>query len=125
MGYPSVMYRLIPKGRKECIIVSAVLLDGRYILFDTYRGNLFLNRNGNLASIDDFRKDSSLASLVKNKLIVGGIPYEDYFNHVVPIKKLRTPRAKLQMPFSRLIYEIKLKLGLTKKAILWYGNRPS
>jgi len=124
MGYPSVMYRLIPRGRKECIIVSAVLLNRRYILFDTYRGNLFLNRNGNLASIDDFRKDPSLASLVKNKHIIGGIPYEDYFNHVVPIEELRTPRAKLQMPFSRIMYEIKLGLGVTKRAILWYGNRP-
>jgi len=125
MGYPSVMYRLIPKGRKECIIVSAVLLDGRYILFDTYRGNLFFNRNGNLASIDDFRKDPFLVSLAKNRPLINGVSYEDYFNHVVPIKKLRTPRAKLQMPFSRLMYKMKLKLGLTKKAILWYGNRPS
>lgn len=124
VGYPSVMYRLIPRGRKEDIIVSAVLLNERYILFDTYWRNLFLNRNGNLASIDDFRKDPSLASLVKNKPIIRGIPYKDYFNHVVPIKELRTPRAKLQIPFSRLMYEVKLRLGFTKRAILWYGNRP-
>jgi hypothetical protein len=122
-GYPPVMYRLIPKNREENIIVSAVLINGRYILFDTYYKNLFFNERGNLAGIEDLGKNPSLASLANNKPLIRGVTYVDYFTNVVPIGKLRTPRAKLQMPLPRLMYEIKLRLGITESTLLWYGNR--
>jgi hypothetical protein len=122
-GIPAAIYQALSSDKKHRIILSAVCLDGRYLLFDTYYGNYFRNKNGQIASIEDMISDPSLVGQAKNKPIVHGITYVDYFRNLSCIDGFGTLRAELQMPLARLKYELKRRLGLTEPAILFYGTR--
>jgi len=120
-GFPAAMYAVSPQGRKESMMVSVVNFNGRFLIFDTYNKNYFINRNDEIASIKDIIKNPSILKTAKNKPIIRGIPYEEYFNTLKPIEKFdKTLRTELQMPVKRLWYELRLKLGLIRQPEFFY-----
>lgn len=124
-GFPAAVYVVSPKEKKSYFPVAVVYNDGRYLLFDAYNGNYFINEDGQIADIDDMIRDYALAKSAKNKPTLRGIAYEDYFNNLVPLERFdKVLRAQLQMPLPRLWYEIRLRLGFIKKpAQFAYGER--
>jgi len=95
-------------GSKSNIVLSFVNIEGKWKVFDTYFGNYFVNRNGNLADIEEISNDISLVDQTKSKPIINGIEYREYFKG---LKKLNDicmwRRGILQSPFKRLMYEFK------------------
>ncbi|MBN3038360.1 MAG: transglutaminase domain-containing protein [Candidatus Omnitrophica bacterium] len=122
-GVPAAMYQAFYDDTRKRTIMAAADLNGRFVIFDPYYGNYFRNAKGELASIDDILAEHTIVEKAQNKPMIRGVAYEEYFKNLVPIDGFITLRAELQMPMTRLKYEIKRKLGLTKKAILFYGAR--
>jgi len=104
------------KSRTAKYAVSFVELNGKWRVFDAYRGIYFRNKSGEIAGIDDIEKDPSIVS-GKNveSLTVYDIPYRDFFYNLSGIAKPVIARPQRQMPLSRMIYEARRALGCGKE----------
>lgn len=93
-------FESLRKGERfHYIEVSYVLLDNKWRVFDVSRNTFFLNKDGEIASLEDILSD---ISIVQNK----EVPYEDYFKNLKPINKNFISKEQKQMPLFRIIYEI-------------------
>ncbi len=106
-GIPAFWSWITPKEGGPRYVLSFVKVDGKWLVFDSYLGQYFLNKDGSIASIEDLIKDDSIIKSAKYKPVIFGIPYERYFNNLGSIDKEGFSRAKKQMPLSRLIIEVK------------------
>lgn len=104
-GLPAMVYRVHAKEGGSKIILSLVKAGDKYYIFDTIRRNIFFDRSGRLATLNEIIKDPSIVSLAANKPVVAGVAYEDYFKDLKPVGRLGTTRPELQMPFKRLWHE--------------------
>ncbi|MFH1045756.1 MAG: transglutaminase domain-containing protein [Candidatus Omnitrophota bacterium] len=123
-GLPAAMYQAYHPQTQRAILLAVVKLNGRFILLDPARGNYFRNRAGELASISDIIAEPSIVERAADTTAVRDKPYAEYFSVLTPIEKFRTLRAELQIPGTRISYEIKRRLGLAEVAILFYGKKP-
>jgi hypothetical protein len=123
-GIPAAMYKVYTKDLNRYIVVSMVYLNEKWRIFDTFFGNYFRTKGGEIASIGDIIELPSIVGQARNQPVIKGIEYTKFFENLTPINdKTTTLRPQLHMPISRIIYMIKRKLNLTKKAILFYGTR--
>lgn len=115
-GLPSFYERVYSKNYGSGYVLSFVMIDGKWRMFDAYAGIYFRTRTGELASIDDIIKEPSL---VKSSGIVGkmsgDVSCEDYYMNVLPVERPVTLRADKQMPVPRLAYEIRKAIGFEKE----------
>lgn len=98
----------IQEGKRH-IILSYVLLDNKWRVFDVYRKTFFLNKAGEIASVEDIVSDPSIAEGRAGAR--EAVNYEDFFNDLKPIKEDFTSKAQKQVPILRLKYEIKRTLA--------------
>ncbi|MFC1699002.1 hypothetical protein ACFL1I_03450 [Candidatus Omnitrophota bacterium] len=91
------------------ITVSLVQLDGRWLVFDSFRGNYFLNDKEEIASVEDIRKDLRICSnLVGLQPFIESIDYKKYFvNLENPVKDIAITRAERQMPGKMFLHMLK------------------
>jgi hypothetical protein len=111
---PAAVYRAKAKGASDKITISVVEIEGKTYLFDTARRNIFLDRQGRMAALDDIMKDTSVAARASNRPVINGIPYEEYFKDLLPVERIGVARPDLQMPFKRLRFEFLKFIGLEK-----------
>ncbi len=86
---------------KQHTILSLVKADGRWLVFDATRGKYFLNKDGHVASIDDY---------LKNRVVLpeeDSVYYGDIFKGLVNIDLAHSPRAEEQMPIKRVAIQLK------------------
>lgn len=92
--------------------VSFVKLNKRWLVFDSYAGNYFENKDGHIASIDDIISDQRIVETAANRPIIYGIAYTRYLENLSPVQNVDFMRPQAHMPWQRLIYELKNKFQI-------------
>ncbi|MBL7129839.1 MAG: transglutaminase domain-containing protein [Candidatus Omnitrophica bacterium] len=93
--------------------ISLVQLDGTWLVFDSYRGNYFLNDRGEIASAEDIRNDLSICSNIVNfSPFIESINYSKYLKNLDPVGKISITRGEYQIPGKRILYKIKSLLNM-------------
>lgn len=103
---PAGWKRLHVPGYSKTLILSFVKIDGKWRVFDIFRGVYFVNDKGEIASLNDmllnrYEKDKTPKYIDNTKLT-----YQDYFNNMEKYMKDVTLRSKKQIPFQRVLHEI-------------------
>ena len=117
-GFPSFFMRAFTEDRRAYHVLSFVMLNGKWRVFDAYNKIFFQTRTGEIASIEDLTGDKSIIedSDMANKLYMG-IPYKEFYYGLKPIRIFTTLRPGKQMPLKRVIFEIKRVLGMEKEKL--------
>ena len=93
----------------ENMPIAYVKLKGKWRVFDVHHNAYFLNREGEIASVEDIISD---VSIVKAKGIkTKGVAYEEFFRDLEPIEKDFISKEQKQMPLYRIVYEVKSLFG--------------
>lgn len=116
-GIPAFYKTMYDKSHKTKHVLSFVMLDGKWRVFDAYYGNYLKNAKGDIASIDDIVADPSIVDKCSwCAMMVRGVPYKEYYANMGTVTAPQTFRAKKQMPLGRIIFEIKKALRIEKDA---------
>lgn len=103
--------------------VSIVELNNRLLLFDTYYNLYFLNKDGDIASLDEIRDDIDIVKRVANGFkIEDKYEYVRFFQGLKPVNNLGWTKADMQMPLNRLIYISGRLLGVLEPSRVFYGE---
>jgi hypothetical protein len=107
----SAFYVIVYNKNKDANThLSYVKIDGRWVIFDPWRGVYFKNKANNLASIEDLKLNNyQLAAINKGVL---DIVYEEYFPNLPDVVNIGFNRANIQSPLRRIIYEVRKWLKL-------------
>src|SRR5262249_19001416 len=62
--------------------LTLVQLDGRIVLFDVNNEIVFRTASGQLASLDDLKRDASIALRAGAGRLVDGVPYHEHFAQI-------------------------------------------
>lgn len=122
-GMKGTRYHIYTGIRRKFFPIALVEVDGRILVFDPAFGNYFVNENGEIASIKDIIRNPSLVEKAKNKPVIRGIAYTDYFRNLRDVDRLGVVRADLQMPGRRFFYEAKRVLGFISRRDYFYANK--
>jgi len=113
---PAFWRRIYDNEHKVKYGLSFVRLNGKWRVFDAYYGIYFRTNGGDIASVDDIVKDSSL---IKGKGIdtisIMGVPYDEFYHNLKPITIPMTSRAEKQMPLKRILFELKKLIRAEKE----------
>jgi hypothetical protein len=104
-GMRAGMTKCFNKGRTSLMIFSLVNINGRWIIFHAGRKKYFLNKNGALASVQDYLNGDIVLS-DEDRAAYG--PFLDGLKNA---ELLSLTRADEQMPFRRIPAEIRKSLG--------------
>ena len=96
------------------LILTFVKIGGGWTVFDVADGVVFRDSHGNLATLDDLRGHAELVPERVRTLELQGISYVDFMTRA-PMPPIPRPlRAELQMPSTRLRYELLAALHLVE-----------
>ena len=110
-GVPAFWVAL-PEGSEYRVLLSFVLVDGKWRVCDVANGFLFRTENGELASLEDLRVRSALVERLTRRTFVKGVPYADVLKQVTMPTPPNPLRAELQMPIKRLVHEMWTSVNL-------------
>ena len=115
-GFPAFFERIYTKDRRAYYVLSFVRLNGKWRVFDSYNENYFRTKNGDIASVEDVIADRSLIehSDIAGKLY-GNVSYKEFYYNLKPVTEIKTLRSDKQMPFKRVVFEVKKALGIEKE----------
>jgi len=89
----------------SAIPISFVKINGKWYIFDPYRGTLFRNPKRELIDIESIRLQKNW--LADSKISHPELDYRPYLDNLETPKEVGLRRANIQSPFRRLIYELK------------------
>jgi hypothetical protein len=96
-------------------IISYVKIAGKWRPFDAHTGIYFKNHMNHIASVEDIASDRSLIDKAGiDNIFIEGIPYKEFFLNLKPVTGPMTLRAQKQMPFHRILYEMRKALKIEK-----------
>ncbi|MSO55858.1 MAG: transglutaminase domain-containing protein [Acidobacteria bacterium] len=110
-GVQAFWQQIKAAGTQNGVILTFVLLNGRWVVMDIANGFMFRNARGELASAEDFAANLVTLPAAARSLMLGPTPYSQIFS------QLRTPpiprplRAELQMPWPRIWDQTKRAVG--------------
>jgi|GEM_PF-1217770 len=113
-GYPSIVYKVMPKNSDNKFYVTLVNLKGHFLIFDPYFKNYFIDRQKTVAAVEYIKANyPHLVPVNPNVLAMKyrGISYIDYFGDLNTNVDFTDTKAYRQLPGYRFGYEIKKKLG--------------
>lgn len=115
-GIPAFWDKVYSGKKDNWYPISFVKYGGSWHVFDPYNGVYFLNREHEIASLNEIVEDRSIVDLRLdgNDLVWQGTPYKEFYYNLKPISGNKTYRPYKQMPFRRLIYETKKLFKLEK-----------
>lgn len=105
------LVRDVPGGRG--LILSFAKVDGAWRVFDVAHGVVFADAHGRLLALDSLLRDPTLVTAVANPT-ARQISYAGYLESLRPFTVPDVLRAEQQMPWPRLIYEM-------RRAMAWRG----
>ena len=108
----SSFWASLPKHSDAQILLSFVLIDGRWVVADVANGLQFLNSDGELATLKELLAQPAQIEMYAAELRVKGVPYTKVFGGLIMPKPPSPLRAELQMPLTRLIHEARTTLNL-------------
>ena len=95
------------------VILSFARVDGRWLVFDVFNNVMFRLATGEFATMDDLKGHPELVPTSARSLDVDGVPYGEFVTKASMPVAPSPLRAELQMPFTRLWYEVKRAVGVT------------
>ena len=108
-GMPSTALGLAKAPKMRGVVVTIVRVGGRLLIFDVNNHVAFRRQSGELATLDDLKRDASLIERAGNGLRIDGVPYHEHFQHL----RDTTPtflRMEDQRPWPRLKHELSERL---------------
>lgn len=100
--------------------ISFALIDGQWRMFDIVRGIVFRTPDGRLATVEELAASPELIRNAASARAGNADAYAAYFAGFTPPQPRSTLRPRLQMPTSRLMFELK---GLLSEPKLPRGAR--
>jgi hypothetical protein len=114
-GFKSTWFYLSREVGKKRLYLTAVQVNGRWLLFDPYYGNTFRHGDGRLASWQELTTNPTIASWAPNQPKVYGLSYHIYFEGLVGLEpSMGWSRALLQQPWPRFKYELRQRLVMVQ-----------
>lgn len=111
-GIPAFWEKVSPPKFRENLHLSFARVDGKWVVFDVANGFVFKNAHGGLASVDELRTNLSLVDLTAGDFRYRGLSYRSYFQGLGPLTPPKVLRAEKQMPWPRLIVELRRLIWL-------------
>lgn len=106
-GFPAMVHATSNPERTSAMPIAIVKSWGRWLVFDVYYGNYFLNEEREIASIDDLMTNPRLVLQAEILPVVNGISYLRHFEGLRPPGPVQVVRGERQMPGRRLLYELR------------------
>ena len=113
-GIPAY-WSLIGSGSGR-VPVSFVLIDGQWRMFDVANEIIFRAPDGRLATVEELAASPALIRNAASTRLENAEAYFAYFDGFEPPVPRRTLRPGLQMPISRLVFELNALLSERKAA---------
>ena len=110
-GVPAFWQKMRAPEAHEGIILTFVLVDGRWRVVDVANELLFRNVRGELATLEELTSTPALVAAAGGAITIGTTPYPDVIAGLRMPAVPQTLRAELQMPGRRVLYEAKRALG--------------
>lgn len=114
-GFPAGWTRVGVAGYRGKLILSFVRVDKRWLIFDLYRGVYFKNDRGKIASVDDISSSRCDKNEISKAVGNTGLTYADYMKGLDIYTKDIALRSRKQVPYERLIHEIKVFFNPKKR----------
>lgn len=92
--------------------ISFGRIGGTWRVYDVANGFVFRNRLGEPATVEEVVGDPALVGAVSGGYTYKGLPYTSYFHDFRAPMVPDILRAEMQMPLSRLFFEMKRLVGL-------------
>ena len=103
---------------RASLAVSYVKVGSRWAVIDMRRGIIFQDARGTWLTPEQLAADPALSQVADRTRLLKALPYPDYFANpefVAPPPPYPL-RAEQQMPWPRLVFELRRAFHLTKKA---------
>lgn len=101
-------YTLVtPSGGEGIIPLSLVKLRDRWVVFDSYCGVYFKDKNGNFAEVEVLKGNNWEIEQIDKNREEPVVNYASYFPNLPAPKNIGLWRANIQSPLKRLLFEIK------------------
>ncbi len=113
-GVPAFWQTLRLSASDGGLILTFVLIDGRWRVFDVGAGLAFRNERNELATLDDLRRQPECVPASLRDVVIGTITYGDRLARATMPQIPDPLRAELQMPVVRLWHEMKVALHLER-----------
>ena len=94
------------------VILSFAYIEEQWRVFDVFNGVVFRNPKGGLATMADLKDRPNLVPASMRSVAVDGVAYGDILSRALMPAVPDPLRAELQMPSTRLWYEMKVALRL-------------
>jgi hypothetical protein len=88
------------------LFLSFVNLNDKWVIFDVYHGEYFLNDSGQMADVNELINNPGLVRKRIGDLKIKGIEYLEFFKLVKPITDTEYLRPEKQMPGRRILFEM-------------------
>lgn len=111
-GVPAFWGKVDSPDSPESLFLSFAKVDGKWVVFDVANGFVFKDVEGELASIDELRANLSLVDRTVGRFQYKGLPYRSYLEGLGPLTPPAVLRAEKQMPWPRLIFELRRMIGI-------------
>lgn len=110
-GVPAYWWRLRPSGTDPWLVLAFARVDGQWVVFDPLRGLALTDHDGRFVSAEHLAADPQVTPMVQ-QLLVGSTPYVRYFSDPKFLEVPNPLRARMQMPWPRLVFEVQQRLHL-------------
>ena len=109
-GVPAFWRIIRTPGTATNLVLSFARIDGRWAVFDVAHGFVFTHPSGRLAGAEELAADPALVSAASGDFPFGDGPYARYFAPLDTLEVPRPLRARMQMPWPRLVHEATQRL---------------
>lgn len=93
------------------ISLSFIKINGKWYIFDPYRGAYFKDRAGNFATLEILKLGDGYIIEYLDKQTTIDIDYGRYLTNLASLKEIGLVRPKIQSPLNRFLFEIKKHLN--------------
>lgn len=104
-GLPA-FWRVVRSAEGRLVLAFA-RVDGRWTMVDVAHGLMFTDAGGRLADVQALIADPTLVRAAAGALAPEGVAYEQYVAQLYPFLVPEVLRAAHQMPWPRLLFEVK------------------
>ena len=122
-GFKGGIYLTKIYPEKVVHALSIINFNGEFVLFDTYTGFIFHNKNGEMATLDEIRNDINLVKSVANDYkMYDKYLYLRFFENLKPVEEIGWSKADLQFYLNRMVYIFERLFKISKPSNVFYGE---
>ncbi len=100
LGVPAYFFMVRGESAGGTFAFTAVSVNGKWRLLDPFFGVVFRNHQGELATLEEARRDPAVLAAVHPQPTYRGVPYADFVHSQQVV--MASQRGQFQRPWSRL-----------------------